>query len=647
MYFYTSFILFSWVMCVLSKSVVTRSGLVGVAPRAVGLVFFAQVNNSGDAALAVELVPDECCLDGDPRCDVLQVLGSAAASVPAGSIKTLHLVAPLLDPYERHGFCNIFVDYKSKSRPKNYIRDSVKIKFDTSLRTSSMANDVRICDHVDEDPLNDCKPVYCDTYYNGKRPHFNLIKKRCEEVPVCLSSTNSEVPTRAYNPVSNKCINKPAISEEDMKFIKTLTGGKSRPAKDILIIRAMDKNCSNSLKNSALSNFESDTVAKVVGVTSSARPTSARLAATHKPQLVASISRLNCFLTYVASNKNTLLALSGVILLQCCLICAMIYCFTKKCVCCKKKEVVHKFFNYRQDASVTTPLICTSNIDTDTTDFQYLSESSNYIDKKIRCYKACQKERKTSAKLSMSDDILSKCITRRDWHRLPRSETIPEARFDEDLHATERKEINLEQRKLTDIKVNFQDEKRETKTKPISVKSIVKKTENKSNASLSDSSEKVIRCHSYNYEGSSHVMDRKSSLSRGKTFGVYQQEQAAGSTEQGAQAYFSNDSIDDFLSERGVLFIGDNASKYSFTSISSAGNSTRSSKTSKNNVIRNVIPFLSTKSKGPASDPGVNKSKADLDLQLLHISRASMCSSSNDSDLCKDLKRTKDSTSSL
>ncbi|KAJ8707568.1 hypothetical protein PYW07_011245 [Mythimna separata] len=608
------------------RDVETRAGVEAVAPRAVGLLLFARVNNSGADECRVALRPERCCLDsGDARCDVVQVLGTAADTIPGGTTRTLHLVAPLLDPYERRGYCSVFVDYEYPARPRHAVRDAVRIHFDTTLRRGAA------CGQPDQDPLRDCRPVHCDTHYNGRRPYYSHAKKRCVEVPACLASADSELPSRAYDPVSNTCVDKPAISADDINFIKALTGGKSRRTKDILIIRTSDKNCSKSAKNSAPADYDPDTVTKVVGVkpTTHASRTPHAPHTSHTPRTpdAPPASSLTCLLAYVTCRRHTLLALGGVILLQCCLICALLYCFTRKCVCCKKKEVVRKFFNYRQDASATTPLIGTSNMDTDTTDFQYLSESSNYIDKKIRCYKACQRERKTSAKLSMSDDILSKCVARRDWRRLPRAETIPEARRDE-ARAAERRELALEKRKPTDVKVNFQDEARETAVaKPVSVKSIVKQTEEKRRASLSDSSERVIRCHSYEYERSAQALAGA---------------RAHGSVARGAQACFSNDSMDDFLSERGVLFLGDNASKYSLSSASSAGRSARSSRTSKQ---RGVLP--PARGRGPASDPGAHHSAAELDLQLLHLSRASVCSSSNDSDICKDLKRTKDSTSSL
>ena len=71
-------------MCA-SDNMVTRSGLVDVERSAVGLRFFAELNNTSGAPVAVRLRPDECCLDGDARCTVLQLTGSAATTVPEGT----------------------------------------------------------------------------------------------------------------------------------------------------------------------------------------------------------------------------------------------------------------------------------------------------------------------------------------------------------------------------------------------------------------------------------------------------------------------------------------------------------------------------------------------------------------------------------
>ncbi|XP_026745122.1 uncharacterized protein LOC113506479 [Trichoplusia ni] len=659
MNFYISFILFNIIMCVCSKNIVTKSGLHQPTPCSIGLKFFAEINNTSGEDCTVEIHPDECCLvSNDSQCNIVELIGSATDFIPEGTSKTLNLIAPLLDPYNRKGYCTIYVDFKSKSKPKNFIRDTIKIKFDTTIRKSNLPDGAKVCRHIDEDPMNECKPVNCDVYYNGKRSYFNVIKRRCVEIPPCVAYTENDITRTAYNPISNKCFSKPAISKEDIDFIKTLTGGTTRKTKDILIIKLMDKsNCSGY---PSYDDYQFNSISRIKGVkmpddkettkektttekSTKKEPEKKKEQTTQKVEETTTCApmtrqeRIHRILRYLQNNKYTLIILSSVICLQCCLICTMIYCLTKNCSCCKKKKIINRFFNYRQDASVTTPLICTSNIDTETTDYQYLSESSNYIDKKIKCYKACQKERKNNVKLSMSDDILSKCLTRRDWHRLPRSETIPEMRNDEESKSNVTKD---EHKKSNDMKVNFLDEKKQK-----TIKSIVKKVDNKNNTeNLSDSSEKIIRCHSYNNYDSNITGFKKSSHS--KHYAVYKQDNVA--MEQGAQACFSNDSIDDFLSERGVIFIGDNASKYSYTSISSAAKSSessQSSETSKRNVVKNIITSLARKAKGPSSDPGLEKK--DLDLELLHLSRASVCSSSNDTDLEKDLKIIKDSTSSL
>ncbi|KAH9630865.1 hypothetical protein HF086_014606 [Spodoptera exigua] len=618
MNFYISFILFNIVMCVFSKNIVTKSGLDHIVPCSVGLKFFAEINNTSGDDCVVEIHPDECCLESnDAKCNIIEVIGSATESIPEGTSKTLHLIAPLLDPYDRKGFCTIYVDYKSRKKPKNFIRDTIKIKFDTTLHKSKLPEEAKLCNHVDEDPLNDCKPVNCDTHYNNQRSFYNIIKKRCTNVPVCVSNTKTEIPKVAYNPVSNKCVSKPAISKDDIEFIKVLTRDKNRKAKDILIIKMTDKNL--TAPAAEVADYDYNTIARIEDPDVSTEQTvkkEPRVAGTHKIP-----STLDCILEYMTKHKYTLMVLSAIVLLQCCLIFTLIYYLTVNCGCRKNKKVENKYFNYRHDASVTTPLICTSNIDTETTDYQYLSESSNYIDKKIKCYKACQKERKNNVKLSMSDDILSKCLTRRDWHRLPRSDTIPEVKTDEVPKGIDRKDLNLDSRKSTETKVNFQEETLDKRSR--SVKSNIKKGDNKMNNQddLSDSSEKIIRCHSFNYDVGSNLIGYEK---RGnKRFGIYKSEKKGDSIEQ-AQAYFSNDSIEDFVSERGGIFIGDNASKYSFSSSSSAGKSSatsQSSKTSKNNVVKNVLSMLSRKVKGPSSDPGVNKTKPDLDLELLHISR--------------------------
>lgn len=639
------------------------------------------------------------------------------------------MVAPLLDPYQRKGYCTLYIDSRPVTNHRALVRDVVKMKFNTKLEKESFPDNAKSCKHSDEDPFNNCKPVDCDVFYNGKRSHFSRLTKRCLDVPACVTS-KTEIPKVAYDPVSNNCINKPAINKNDIEYIKELINTEREESK-------INANFSPNLKVTQLS----DTVVEVLGSatethvstqqttckvkkkfkkvnmviqsepekneilkvpyhqpqnTSKLRTTAklrntvhramnqikdkakltqkkvekvketalaeakkrfealaeGRIAAKPKSPIDKAIfNTKNRFKGYLQvlircldSKNYTAIILPCIVILQCVLICFLLYCMNKN-RCNKKKPIVKKYFNYRQDASITTPLIGTSNIDTETTEYQYLSESSNYIDKRIKCYKACQKDRRNNMKLSMSDDILSKCINRRDWLRLPKSETIPEVKTDDEINM--KKEGRRDQKKIAEIKVNFQEECERKKVKV--VKNIADKPINMNDSQKlgTGSSEREIRCHNYNSNINTNNTHNDSFC---KTFGVNrQQTKDTDSIEKGAQAYFSNDSIEEFLSERGVLFASDNASKYSYTSLSSAAKSTassQSSKTSKNNAIKNVLTLLSKKMKGPSSDPGVKKSTPDLKLKLLHLSRASL-SSVAETDGGKDIKRIKDSRSSL
>ncbi|XP_028177312.1 uncharacterized protein LOC114365059 [Ostrinia furnacalis] len=665
--------------------IVENKGVENISPCAAGLVFFADVNNTADEDFNIEMTPDQCCLDTESEedCEVVEMIGDCVETVPGGTTKTLKLVAPLIDLFERKGHCIVYLDSKPKNRQRGTMRDTVKISFDTRLKNIKQAmevpDNVTLCKRIDEDPLNDCKPVDCESYYNGKRPYFDNKTKRCTDVPSCVSDSKDEVPNVILDLKKNKCIYGKAVSSKDLELIKELTSHKERKPKDILIIKnTKSQNPAVPMNYTFKQLYKSqDALSKISQLANEdfeLRYDPSKLEAIKKKGLKFLMTK------YFITNRLTLIAFGVVISIQCFLICMMIYCLSKKCGGCHKKKVIRKFFNYRQDASVTTPLICTSNIDTETTEFQYFSESSN-IDKKIKCYKACQKERKNNVKMSMSDDILSKCLTRRDWSSKPaKSEAIPEIttedeklnRHDtiESIREPSYQNSSSQSRKQSSAKVNFENEKPH-KPKPEKrhiVKSIVRKIDSRLrerregkdyDEMQGETSEKEIKCHSYNYN-----MDANSNLTgfkpstHSKKLGIFRSDKSKKGTvpsiERGAQAAFSNDSIDDFLSERGLIFLaGEDLSKYSFSSQSIEGkaasvSSEVSSKTSKNNVVKNVLSLLHRKSKhGPSSDPGVKKSSTNLDVELIHMSHASVYSSNNESDYLKSMKITKDSRSSL
>ncbi|CAH2101875.1 unnamed protein product [Euphydryas editha] len=616
-------------------------GLETPTPLAVGLIFFIKVNNTSDNDYDVEVTPDECCLNEDDNidCNYLNILGGCYDYIPSGKSKVLRVVAPLLDIFERNGHCNVFVDSKSNNSPNK--RDALKISFDTTIRNNdyNIGRNLKHCINKDEDPFDNCKPVSCDTYYNGKRSYFSRKYKRCVDVPPCVSDDESEYPTVIYNPISNLC-NEESINERDLEIVKSLNRnkGKYRKAKDVLIISKFRPNVTEFVNTIDLIDEVISTTAKPIKhIISSSKP-------------VKNCSLQSFWKKYFIDNKWTIIVFAFVITIQCFMICTMFYCLSKTCNCCEDKKVIRKFFNYRQDVSVTTPLIGTSNIDTET-DYQYMSETSNNIEQKIKCYKACQKENQ-NLKTSMSDDILSKCLNRRDWKKF-KSEAITEINKDVDIHNTalEIKDIDLSKTekvgKFCETKVAFEDEIKNTdrdKTVSIVSNAEIFRQESDNIKTNNVASEKEIKCHSYNCFEVPEIKPLKNI--RCFKGGQSKNDAPSVSTEKGAQIYFSNDSIDDFLSERGVTYLaGENISKYTFSSdFNEIKQSTSrvSSKTSKN-FVRNVLSLLRKKSKlGTCSDPGKND---DTDVKLIHMSKASVYTSSNDSDYIRTLRRNDSRTS--
>lgn len=554
--------------------------------------------------------------------------------------KILRVVAPLLDVYERNGYCNVFIDSKSTNSPNK--RDALKINFDTTIRNSEfdLGHNIKHCSNRDEDPFDDCKPVNCDTYYNGKRSYFSRKYKRCVNVPPCISDDQSEYPTVIYNPIINTC-NEESVNKRDLEIVKNLNRkGKHRKAKDVLIISKFRPNATEFVNTIDLIDEVIRTTAKPI------------------KHVISSSKEVNHYCIqsfwkrYFIDNKWTIIVFSSIVTIQCFMIFTMFYCLSKTCICCEDKKVVRKFFNYRQDVSVTTPLIATSNIDTET-DYQYMSETSNNVEQKIKCYKACQKENQ-NLKTSMSDDILSKCLNRRDWKKF-KSEAITEINKDSEIHKTdlEIRDINLPKidkfGKFEENKVMFEDEiknidRDRTKTVSIVSNAEIMRQESSNIEGNNIGSEKEIRCHSYNCFDAPDIKPIRNTRFI-KDDGAKINAPSV-STEKGAQIYFSNDSIDDFLSERGVTYLaGENISKYTFSSDFNdvkQSPSKVSSKTSKN-FVRNVLSLLRKKSKlGTNSDPGKNE---DTDVKLIHMSKATIYTSSNDSDYIRTLRRNDSRTS--
>ncbi|XP_060808835.1 uncharacterized protein LOC106142076 [Amyelois transitella] len=654
--------------------VVTDANLDTICSSATGLVFVVTVNNTSDNDYNVDLTADKCCLSigNEMNCDVLQVIGTCADRIPRGTIKTMRLVAPILDPFERVGHCLFHLDSKSSLNRKS-MRNRVKINFDTRLENKHQSmiipRNVRNCAGVDEDPLNDCQFVDCETYYNGKKPYFDRMLRKCSEVPKCSSHNDAQL---VYDASSNKCI-EVALKKEDMDFVKKLAESRHRTPKDIIIIKNVQEPVSHTDEKTSKTNKqykESKTKSfnkklnDLIKVSINTKPVAATtLASTEinnidhniNSDLVKTVSfKFRCFNNIFKCCSVNFLGI--IILIQCCCIFAMICFFPKPCACMNKK-MMKNFLNYRQDVSVTTPLIDTSNIDTETT--HYTSESN--VDKKIKCYKACQKD--VNMKGSMSDDILSKCITRRDWSSKHLKYTPEKHKTNSDICRIQEKsehedESVNEEKHISETKVDIEKEtaSREKEKKSALRKSIFRKLGTNSDSdektSKCDSSEKELQSHLYTFEMAEDTCAPPESVKNVEVpeADPVQKNTFSLSTEKAAQAEFSNDSIDDFLSERGMIYLaGDDLSKFSFNSSTDMKSSSTSgsSKTSKNNVVKNILSVFRRNSKvASSSDPGVKKSGAS-NLELLHISHASIYSSSNNGSDYKCLKKVKDSRTSL
>ncbi|KAL4711306.1 hypothetical protein ACJJTC_019147 [Scirpophaga incertulas] len=660
------------IMAISNKNLdVSKTGVETVTSQSVGLVLFADVNNtSEDLDYDVVASPDKCCIDINSQliCNIVEVVGECIETVPKGAVKRLRFVAPLVDPIERRGYCYICLDSKPRFRQRKVMRNIIKIPVDTRLKNKKqkmeIMDNVTECIGIDEDPLNACKPIDCESYYNGKRSFYDKKLKRCVSVPVCLADNKEEIPNIIYDTKKNKCTVGDSITKDDLKFIQELTySGKKRRIKDILVNvpKKMHK------KSTKIVQGVDNEILYTPDINND-------LYYTNKSDLKS--KKILCIVTkYLMGNIYMLIILIVVIIIQCCLICTMIFCFSKNCKKYRKTNTLKQIFNYTQDASITTPLICSSNIDTDTTEFQYISGPSN-IENQIKSYKAFHKERNTNTMKSMSDDILSKLINRRDWnHNKLRSKIIPDSNtlqvdstailkgqvVNENKSTYYKTYENKECKKTIDVDVqttvNF--ETKQPKSYP-ELSQIEYPTENvnhkMSNESksrthkeiLDELSEKEIKNHSYNYlDISSNILGVKSN-GKSKRLGFYKSDKTKTgvslSTEKGAQASFSNDSIDDFLSERRITFAGENTSKYSFSSQSTSDplsiTSEVSGKTSKNNVVKQMLSLLHKKSKqSPCSEPGGKNS-----VELIHLSKASVYSSSNNESECfKSVKRTKDS----
>lgn len=290
-----------------------------------------------------------------------------------------------------------------------------------------------------------------------------------------------------------------------------------------------------------------------------------------------------------------------IIIMQICILMIVGFCYGLGCKCSKNmKKTEREFFNSKHDVSVTTPLIYTSKSDTETTIFNY--DNENCDENKMKQYHSLQcMETRQGKEVQVSDDFINKCKNRRDWRTL-----IIQSKSDTAKHVDN---IN------TNFYNNYDFKEQDDVTYNVSIKN-----------AFSDDEEQEIKCHSYSSEDRSEPSIQPNS-----------EVKLPQVTDKEAQAYFSNDTLDDYILEKGIHINKENiiSGNYSGESKHSRIISEASSKT-KGIALRNLSPFLKTKFKSRStSDSEVNKKNDSIDVELIQVfNRSDYTSSKNTNSDC-------------
>lgn len=690
-YFYDNLHILSFIylyLCVTKSFTKENSELritgTGIKPESicgVAIKLLINVNNTSSTnGYDIELNSNKCCVvENKPlniNCKFLKAYGGYMGVIDPNSEKEYSVVVPIVDFVGKLGSCIVNIDSRLKEADR-VMRNSVKVRFGTNKNSKS----TKKCSTVDQDGSNNCAPVNCDIAYNGYRPYYNKKLKRCVSAPDCTPrDLTNEEPDLVYDPRINKCANlKDSMTDIDLGIgnpdliLRNVTN-VSRQPKEILLIKSPRK-----------------FTEPPIGIYTDLHITSKE-----------SHSVVHDAMAFISRN-TLLLVVLWIVVVQCCLIVLMARCLGMKCKCFRenKKKIENKFFNYRQDATVTTPLIPTSSIDTETTDFHYQSESSNNQENNFRYsyYKSVHNPLTPEAtKKCLSDDILTKYLNRRDWKTYNnfKSNLIPEKdilvqhstqQTDEDptshhsKYDYERNKSNKDRYEVKDSKIS--DNKR-NKDEPVSLKfenekskldTVLNKTDktvvpeketinnfiegssrklfvskNTSNTGLEftqEESEKEINCHSY-------VNNKKSKQQKycNNDIAYYRSEIPLGPqmltnpTEKETQSYIPRDSLDDIISKTGLSTFPISKVPLKNDSKTSSRVSDISNKTSKNN-IRNILSSIlqkKTKSRsssdpgGVANDDGMNDSLlADEGFHLQILHMSQVSDDNSSSNIQSDL----------
>lgn len=640
--------------------------------------------------------------NNEVNCQVIDAFG-LSEHIPSGTAKKLTLVAPLINLYNRKGNCSAMIESKSQGETIGMRRVVINFDTNDKFLMDGDSDEPISCAYDDEDPLNDCEMVDCDVYYNGMKSFPNREVRQCNEVPACIPSQESDTPNVVYDPVSNDCHSATLVSEDDLDFLTFMYNSGFTPIEaptaipteddvdinSVIYYNMKDNNVRSTkiyrhavtespfrtyleqLKKvnltSILSLFRSnkrkkvkdddddnddsyddddkkvknkdsddDDGKKVKNKESDDDDDDKKVKNDEKDndgdneeeeeKKVKRRSRIRCIIMILVT----------IVIIQCGFICFLTSSLTKEGQNMEGEDNCYT----QQHVTVNTPLITPSNGDSETTDYKYNSESSN-VNHKIQSYKAIQKElnKPYSVKKSLSDDILSKCLNRRNWNQHKfNAEVIAETSFDDAKSKIEEKCVNyietpdkLKESSKPQDQIKQDNERTLTNAseKPhVTCNRCKLKNDGETSLKKGLYSEEVIKC--YNYSNTSvQACLTESENTLPLSLNPKTEESIS---EKATQAYFSNDSIDEYLSGKGLVLACDasNISKLSLTESSSMLTTSKTSKSRMRSVISSM--FRRKVKTGPSSEPGTQKSKERLNLELLHMSQNSLFSSSiNDS----------------
>lgn len=180
----------------------------------VAMIFYVTVSNTGHEPVRLSVNSTRCCQlisKDDEDCESMKIFGGDMGPLFPQDSRNLTLLYVNLYPHNRQGSCEVLIaDDKGRSIAQH-------IPFNTTLVTGKIAHvprllesyydpeTLQICDSIDHDPLNDCRPYICDIRYDGVRSLYNYATKRCEKIPDCSANPSVNNDLVAYDVETGTC----------------------------------------------------------------------------------------------------------------------------------------------------------------------------------------------------------------------------------------------------------------------------------------------------------------------------------------------------------------------------------------------------------------------------------------------------------